>query len=318
MVDLGDTSMVDKCVIDGTNLCANPSPPTLAGVQARNRMLRDYFEVACHSVPLFMVLGNHDGEAGWLNDGSEENLDVWSATTRKALFVNPEPGGFYSGNTEITPGVGLRQNYYAFEWGNALFVALDPFAPTVRKPTDDGWGWTLGRTQYEWLAATLQASRARFKFVFTHHLVGGTGGAEARGGIASAPLYEWGGRDPDGTWAFDRKRPGWAAPIHRLLADNKVTIWFHGHDHLYAREQLDGVVYQEVPQPSLARYDVADPGKTYGYAGAVGQTVFSSSGHLRVTVGAAEVRVEYVRAVASADETATRKNGSIVHSYVVR
>jgi hypothetical protein len=37
-----------------------------------------------------------------------------------------------------------------------------------------------------------------------------------------------------------------------------------------------------------------------------------------VTVSATEVRVEYVRSVAPADETPVRKNGSIVTSYVVR
>lgn len=45
---------------------------------------------------------------------------------------------------------------------------------------------------------------------------------------------------------------------------------------------------------------------------------FRDSGHLRVTVGATEVSVEYVRAVVPADETATRRNGSIVTSYVMR
>jgi len=35
-------------------------------------------------------------------------------------------------------------------------------------------------------------------------------------------------------------------------------------------------------------------------------------------VNSTEVRVEYVRSVAPADETPTRKNGSIATSYVVR
>jgi len=215
------------------------------------------------------------------------------------------------------PGIGFRQNYYAFEWGDALFVVLDPYSYTTPKPGADGWGWTLGAAQYQWLAKTLSASRARFKFVFSHHLLGGNG-TDARGGAAFGRLFEWGGRNLDGTWAFDKQRPGWPAPIHQLLAENKVTAWFHGHDHLFAREQLDGVIYQEVPQPSLARYDTADPGSGYGYQGAIGVDLFPSSGHLRVTVGATEVRVEYVRSVAAADETPTRKNGSIVTSYVVR
>jgi PKD repeat protein len=317
MVDLGDTSMVDKCAIDGTTLCAPPAPATAATVGARNAMMRSYFDLVCHSMPLFMVLGNHDGEAGWQSGSTGANLDAWSLTARKALYVNPDPDGFYSGNIEPSPGLGLRQNYYAFEWGDALVVVLDPYTYTSPKPGQDPWGWTLGATQYQWFARTLAASRARFKFVFSHHLVGG-GGTEARGGAAFAQFFEWGGRNLDGTWAFDKQRPGWPAPIHQLLVDNKVTAWFHGHDHLYAREQLDGVIYQEVPQPSLARNDTPDPGGGYGYQGTVGVNVFPSSGHLRVSVAATEVRVEYVRSVAPADETSARRNGSIVTSYVVR
>jgi PKD repeat protein len=317
MVDLGDTSMVDKCAIDGPTLCAAPSPATQAGVWARNAMMRSYFDLACHSVPLFMALGNHDGEAGWIGAATGDNLASWSLKTRKVLYPNPEPDGFYSGNSEQVPGIGFRQDYYAFEWGDALFVVLDPYSYTTPKPGADGWGWTLGSAQYQWFAKTLAASRARFKFVFSHHLLGGNG-TDARGGAAFGRFFEWGGRNLDGTWAFDKQRPGWPAPIHQLLVENKVTAWFHGHDHLFAREQLDGVVYQEVPQPSLARYDTSDPGNGYGYQGTIGVDVFPSSGHLRVTVSATEVRVEYVRSVAPADETPVRKNGSIVTSYVVR
>jgi hypothetical protein len=42
-------------------------------VWARNSLMRSYFDVACHSVPLFMALGNHDGESGWLGDATADN-----------------------------------------------------------------------------------------------------------------------------------------------------------------------------------------------------------------------------------------------------
>ena len=87
---------------------------------------------------------------------------------------------------------------------------------------------------------------------------------------------------------------------------------------VFARQVLDGVIYQEVPQPSLARYDQPDPAAGYGYQGTMGVNMFASSGHLRVTVSATEVRVEYVRSVAATDETSTRRNGVVLHSYVVR
>lgn len=318
IVDLGDTPMSDKCSIGSGTWCGSPATSASA-VWARAALQRGFFDQVGHSAPVFLVLGNHDGETGWLGTPSAGNLFGWSLAARKAFFANPEPDGFYSGSTDDLPGFGRRQNYYAFEWGNALFVMLDPFGYTTRKPGQgaDGWGWTLGLTQYRWLAQTLASSRARFKFVFSHHIVGGNG-SEARGGAAFAPYFEWGGRNLDGTPGFDRQRPGWGVPIHQLLVDNKVNAWFHGHDHLYAMESLDGIVYQEVPQPSLSRYDTPNPAGDYGYPGTLGTDMFASSGHLRVTVSASEAKVEYVRAVAPADETATRRNAAILHSYVMR
>ena len=77
------------------------------------------------------------------------------------------------------------------------------------------------------------------------------GGAtpECRGGAEAAPFYEWGGKNADGTDGFEQNRPGWPAPIHQLLVQHRVTAVFHGHDHLYVKQDLDGIVYQEVPQP---------------------------------------------------------------------
>ncbi len=316
LIDLGDTSMSEKCAVVGTVLCSAPSPHTEASVTARTALARTYFENITHSVPLFLVLGNHDGESGWTVPQAPAALDTWAVTARKALFPNPEPDSFYSGSSQPVAGIGLRQNYYAFEWGDALFVILDPYTYTRTKPGADGWGWTLGATQYQWFQQTLAASRARYKFVFSHHMLGGNG-SETRGGAAFAGLYEWGGRNADGAWGFDRQRPGWPAPIHQLMVNAHVSAWFHGHDHLYAREAVDGIVYQEVPQPSLARYDTPDPGAGYGYVGSNGVNIFPSSGHLRVTVSPAGVQVEYVRSVAAADETATRRNASIIQSYTI-
>ena len=36
----------------------------------------------------------------------------------------------------------------------------------------DQWNWTLGQQQYNWFKQTLQESTAKFKFVFSHQLVG--------------------------------------------------------------------------------------------------------------------------------------------------
>jgi hypothetical protein len=141
--------------------------------------------------------------------------------------------------------------------------------------------------------------------------VGGIG-KDARGGAEAAPLYEWGGHSPDGARDFDRRRPGWPLPIHELLVKNRVNAVFHGHDHLFVKQDLDGVVYQAVPQPGHARYDNTRSAADYGYKSGV---ILGSSGHLRVKVGAGRATVDYVRAYLPTDEGGGRANGAVAHSY---
>ena len=56
--------------------------------------------------------------------------------TRKTYFPNPQPDGFYSGNTAVEKFVGLRENYYAWTLGNALFVVLDPYWYMSKSPAE--------------------------------------------------------------------------------------------------------------------------------------------------------------------------------------
>ena len=37
----------------------------------------------------------------------------------------PAPDGFYTGDTEPLKSIGLLKDYYAWTWGDALFVVLD-------------------------------------------------------------------------------------------------------------------------------------------------------------------------------------------------
>jgi len=311
-VDLGDTFMTEK---HSEPLTATlRSAPDAATVNARYAYERGNFAIVSHSVPLFLVNGNHDSEVGWLNDGTAQNIAVWATTARQQYFANPAPGAFYGGDPVEEPGVGRRASWYAWQWGDALFVVLDPYWNSKKLPGGDAWGYTLGERQYRWLADTLAASTARFKFVFVHSLVGGLDG-QIRGGVEAAPYFEWGGRSSDGAYVFDQKRPGWSSPIHALLVRHRVTAVFHGHDHLYARQELDGVVYQAVPQPS-ARNSSSGPTLAAQYHYASG-TILSSSGHLRVTVSPTGVTARYVRAWLPNSETDQRRNGQVDDTWTV-
>jgi hypothetical protein len=311
-IDLGDTFMTEK---HAEPLSATARPVAdAASANARYAYERGNFALVTHSVPLFLVNGNHDAEVGWLNDGTAANLAVWATQARQRYFLNPAPGAFYSSDSFSQPFVGQRASWYAWQWGDALFVVLDPYWNSPAQPNRDGWNLTLGEAQYRWLAQTLSGSQAVYKFVFVHSLVGGLDG-QMRGGAEAAPYFEWGGRNLDGTDGFAARRPGWNLPIHALLVANRVTAVFHGHDHLYAHQSLDGIVYQEVPQPSAVN-SASGPNLAREYHYASG-TILSSSGHLRVTVAPEGVKAEYVRAWLPRDETTQRRNAQVDHTWTV-
>ena len=246
--------------------------------------------------PVFLVNGNHEQATLANLDGTPENVAVWAQTARNTYFPQPAPDDFYTGDTEPVEYIGLLRDYYAFTWGDALFVIIDPYwhssAPVDNefgssaqdKKKRNLWDITLGDTQYQWFKETLEGSTAQYKFVFAHH-VNGTG----RGGIELAGLYEWGGNDPRAGYTFAEHRPDWDAPIHQIMAENNVTIFFQGHDHVFARQELDGVIYQTLPEP-------ADPNYTlYFDEDYRSGDKFPNSGHVRVTISPDGVSVDYLR-----------------------
>lgn len=254
LIDLGDIFMVDK-----------QTDKSESNIAHRYTLMKSYYDTL-GSIPLYFAMGNHDGEVGWDN--------LYTKSYKKTYF----------------PSQTQDINYYSFEKDNSLFIVLDPYSYTVKKPNNDGWLWTLGKTQYDWLKNTLEKSSALHKFVFIHQLVGGDN--QGRGGIEFVKLYEWGGNNMDGSYGFDTKRPGWGKPIHQLLVDNKVTIVFKGHDHFFAKQDRDGIVYQTLPQPSHPG-DKINTATEYGY---VNGKIMGGSGYLKVNVSATKVKVDFVGA----------------------
>lgn len=285
MIDLGDTFMTDKY-------------PVYTDAAPQYYAQRYYLGLTGRTVPLYLVQGNHDGELGWLN-----TVSPWAANERTRYFPTVRADAFYA--TNIAP-----RNYYAWVWGDATFIVLDPFAATSTQPSraPNNWAWTLGREQYDWLSALLQRTTTQYTFVFLHNLVGGQT-SEARGGAEASRFWEWGGQNADGSPGFATQRAGWAKPIHDLFVQYKVSAVFHGHDHLYVHQERDGIAYQEVPQPSFARENATSSAADYGY---VSGTLFGSSGHMRVTVTPTKATVEYIRSRLPAG------NGDVVDRYDIK
>ena len=265
LVDLGDTFMSEK-------YAKTPQEVAQRYLEAKS------FFAALGEIPLLLVNGNHDGEAGWM-----PGLLPLARSERLKEYPIPASLEGFSGNTETA-------NYYSFVQGDVQFIVLDPFTFTTKKAGGDadGWNYTLGRTQYDWLKATLAGSTSTYRFVFIHNLAGGAG-KDARGGAEAAAFFEWGGCNPDGSYGFDDMRPGWGEPIHQILVEHHVNAVFHGHDHFYAKQTLDGIVYQLVPQPGTPGNSVNDAAR-YSYREGV---FLPSAGYLNVTVSASKVLVEY-------------------------
>ena len=263
LMDLGDIFMVDKL-----------SDKTEKNIRARFVLMKDFYK-KLDSIPLKICLGNHDGELGY----SKFNTKNY----RKEYF----------------PDETYDLAYYSFTGPDQLHVVLDPFTYTTKNPTSAGWEWTLGKTQYDWLVDTLTNSTATHKFVYIHHLL--VGDAQSRGGVEIAKYNEWGGLNKDGSNGFAINRPGWDKPIHQLLLDTKVGFVFKGHDHLYVKQELDGIIYQTVPQPSHPgeKLDV----KQYGYLSGKG---VGGSGFIKVSTEGKVAKIDFIKFDGSIGDSYTR------------
>ena len=264
LFDLGDIFMVDKL-----------ADKSEANIRARFELMRGYYQ-RLKNVPLKIVLGNHDGELGY----SKFNTKKY----RAEYF--PEQTG------ELA--------YFSISHNGVLHIALDPFTYTTTNPKADGWQWTLGKTQYDWLVTTLMESKEEHKFIYIHHLL--VGDAQSRGGAKIASFNEWGGNNKDGTYGFDSNRPGWGKPVHQLLKEYGVTAVFKGHDHLYVKEVFDGLIYQTLPQPSHPG-NATNSAIPYGYGEG---KIVGGSGFIKVTTNPGRALIEFVK-----------YDGSIADSYTI-
>ena len=149
-------------------------------------MLRRYWQgykqaIAPLKAPIFHVPGNHD------------LFDAQSARVYREQLGAP---------------------YFAFDYGNSRFIALD----TETEP------YRLGTVQTEWLRAQLKGAGQRNVFMFLHK-----------------PLFPVDGHIGSSLDRYPAERDA----VHRLLVEHRGIIKgvFQGHEHLYNFGERDGVPY---------------------------------------------------------------------------
>ncbi|HEX7508076.1 MAG TPA: metallophosphoesterase [Polyangia bacterium] len=168
------------------------------------------------------VIGNWEGEDGCYT--AEET----SRSQQQRLLYLPGPTP-----TTYPEGGSPSQDYYAFTWGDALFVVLNVMGYTPTPHLLDNSGvpddWTLGEAQLGWFGKTLANATAKWRFVLIHHTVGG-----AAGDAADSAYGRGGGR---------AAYVGEQAKVHQLMLQHGVQIFFYGHDHVFTDMQVDGIHY---------------------------------------------------------------------------
>jgi len=296
------------------------APVTELNVRKLYEQQRPFFSIFAQDAALYNVNGNHELQAGWALDWTENNVALWAINNRLLYYPNPRPNEFYSGDAtryEKVAKNGILENYYAWLWGDALFITLDNYL--FSNLDEIGWGSTLGLKQFNWLKTVL-TTEANFKFLFHHHMC-----AIARGGIEWADFYEWGGQTKTtgsfasgAVWEFTAKRPGWGnLPIHQLLVKNGVDVVFQGHDHLYVKQDHpDGIIYLTLPQPGFKPDNFwGNPNDNSNYYSS--GVIRAPSGHISVDVSEHTATISYVLSKISGDSTSNGVNQEVAHSFTI-
>ena len=262
IVHLGD-------MLDFHEFGFNDPPPSSSTTRAAylnyRTLLGDSIGHAAH----FPTIGNWEGE-----NGSFTADEIMRSMQERWLYV-PAPGP-----TTYPESGSPNQDYYAFTWGDAVFIVLNVMTYTTTQhllgtypglPDD----WTLGTAQLDWLAQTLANASTKWRFLLIHHTVGGKAGddidsAYGRGGGQAAYVGE-------------------QAKVHQLMLRYGAQIFFYGHDHVFTDMQVDGIHYTLPGSAGAPATWMFSPSET-GYAQS-----WPDSGWGRVDVSPAQVHVQFLK-----------------------
>jgi 3',5'-cyclic AMP phosphodiesterase CpdA len=215
----------------------------------------------------YATIGNWEGENGCY---TAEEIEI--SRQQRLLYVpGPKPGTYPEGGS-------VHEDYYAFTWGDALFIVLNVMSYT---PTEHLLGsnpglpddWTLGADQLAWLSTTLANATSKWRFLFIHHTVGGKAGTDedsayGRGGGQAAYVGE-------------------QATVHQLMLQHGAQAFFYGHDHVFAENVVDGIHYSAVGNAGAPwMFDTSLTGYTQDWL---------EYGWTKVTVSPQQVTVQFVK-----------------------
>ncbi len=297
---------------------------------------RQAFSPLLASIPSFMVLGNHEGEAGFYQSHrvarSVAYYQRWGTIARKRYMLNPLPHtyaeggeneGWFGDNTSPATGGAANgncsplQNYYAWTWGDALFAVID-----VHRYTNIGGHtptavdqWTLGAAQLRWLENVLVTSKARWKIVIAHHLVGGY--AWDLEGRTRRPNYVYGRGGGRYALVGEQRR------VTEIMKRAGAQFFLYGHDHVFAHQPAEDIHFVCCGRPSfLQQRWWRTPGWREAYGDVEARKphdFYAAIGYVRLTISPKCLKLEYIRTGMDPAhaENVTQREGEVVYGFSV-
>ena len=192
------------------------------------RMRKMYSALTPH-IPVYIALGNHDGEAG------SDVCRLPASKYRRKYWKMP---GAENGHSS-------EENYFSLVWGGdwagaggMQFLVLDSdgYNNPLRLPKTPE-EWTLGAAQKAWFKQAL-AQESDWKFVFFHHVLGGWpfgtdertfDYAYGRGPLFTAEQYRPYVKNPEAVEQVE---------LTRLMQAAGVRANFYGHDHIHHARKI--------------------------------------------------------------------------------
>ncbi len=259
----------------------NAPQPDDVGARRAYTMYRRHVAPLTMSCPHFGLIGNWEGESGKLPSDSAARV----SEVRRRFTPGPDDRTYPQGGSS-------NEDYYAFEWGPALFVILN--VQSYTEPSGERLSgasdvtlvedWTLGNEQFAWMERTLSGSDHPYKFVCIHHAVGGNAGDDrntlyGRGGHRAADVGE-------------------QKLVHEAMRGFGVQAFFFGHDHVFVDEIVDDIHYS-MPGSCGAPWKFGT--EITGY-----DRYWEDSGHGRLDVQPDRATMTFVN-----------QNGQTIHEFVM-
>jgi hypothetical protein len=271
VMDVGDT----YALCSGHGIPATKGLPGLYAttMRATRNGYSGYHGVSdvCADRAYYLARGNHEGISNYDKQPTKNML-----RTLLQLFIpNPDGRTYPQGGSTDSD---YNQGYFAFEWGEALFVVMDVIKYKNKKEIEHSPSrFHIGEAQLLWLTSVLQGSTKRWKFIFMHHLFGG-GNNYGRGGAA---------------YAFDYEQ----SQIQSLSEQYNAHI-FYGHDHVLAKGWANSVHYYCCGLAWGIQFDYAKFATLYpdGYISTSCNSnppACENNGYVIVEVSSTQVKIQY-------------------------